>query len=232
MLWSAFILGLFGSFHCVGMCAPIALAIRGKNRQPFFLFTDKLLYNLGRITTYAFLGNIAGILGQSLVWIVGYQVYISALLGVGFILMGVFSSNPDQIINKVPFFKSFVKTIQNTMALKLQGASWDTHFFLGVLSGFLPCGLVYAALAAALTTSTALEGMAYMALFGLGTLPLMLLVSVAGQLISVQWRNRIRKIYPFLFILIGFVMIWRAYAIGIAPEVTLDAGSQPALFCH
>lgn len=84
MIWTAFIWGLLGSFHCVGMCGPIALALAGKDRNKYLF--NKLLYNSGRAITYSLLGGLVGMLGFSLS-LAGVQQWVSIVLGLSIIAL-------------------------------------------------------------------------------------------------------------------------------------------------
>ena len=112
-----------------------------------------------------------------------------------------------------------------------QQRTFYSFFFIGMLNGLLPCGLVYLAVAGASATSGAIEGASYMALFGAGTLPVMLSVIVAGNFISVNIRNHIRKAMPYVILLIGILFILRGLNIGI-PYVSPKMDKGKVHSCH
>lgn len=206
MLLSALLLGFFGSFHCLGMCGPIALAMRTPQSSRLALLGNRLLYHIGRMSAYATIGGIAGLLGQAL-FFSGFQTYLAYISGGLMIVLGLFAVNLDTVLLNVPAFQRFYQKVATVLGQQLQHNRGT--FVIGYLNGFLPCGLVYMALFGALATGNLLEGMGYMALFGLGTLPLMLATSLAGQFVQVRWRNLMRKAYPILFILLGVLFIAR-----------------------
>lgn len=107
----------------------------------------------------------------------------------------------------------------------------SSFFFIGSLNGLLPCGLVYLAVAGASVTSGPAEGAAYMALFGTGTLPVMLCVIVAGNFISANIRNQIRKAMPFFILLIGVLFILRGLNLGI-PYISPEISKDEVHSCH
>ncbi|MEN7546407.1 sulfite exporter TauE/SafE family protein [Rapidithrix thailandica] len=213
MVWTAFLLGMMGSFHCLGMCGPIALAIQGKTQNTWKLLIERLLYNLGRAFTYSLLGAIAGLIGQSLAFVLGYQLYITFLLGVFMLCVGLFAINPDHLLSRLPLIGSWMNWVRQQLGLYLKKAGFSTYFTIGMLNGFLPCGLVYMGLTGALASGNALNGMGYMFLFGLGTLPMMFSVAVAGKFVQLHIRNLVKKLYPVLFIAMGVFFMYRAWHI-------------------
>ena len=138
-LWLAFVVGLGGSFHCVGMCGPIALALPRQNRRRSFI-VGRLLYNAGRITTYMILGGICGTLGYAAHW-TGFQQSLSILLGITLIL-GVAIPALSRRVGSMPG----LTWIKNKLAYLLQARSQSTLYMIGVLNGLLPCGFLYVGL--------------------------------------------------------------------------------------
>ncbi len=112
-----------------------------------------------------------------------------------------------------------------------QQRTFSSFFFIGTLNGLLPCGLVYLAVAGASATSGPSEGAAYMALFGAGTLPVMLSVVVAGNFISVNIRNHIRNAMPYMILLIGVLFILRGLCLGI-PYISPKISKGEIHSCH
>lgn len=209
-LWTGFTLGLLGSFHCIGMCGPIALAIPGENRSTGSMFFKGLLYNFGRILTYAFIGFVFGILGLGAT-IAGYQNILSIVLGSLIIVFALFPhlKLPGQA---KAFYADFSGRLTKHISTLYKSNSRFSSFFIGLLNGFLPCGFVVTALAAALITSTTFHSALYMALFGLGTLPVMLLMNMAPGFISPKLRSRLRPFSAYFAIIIGLLLIWRGYS--------------------
>lgn len=215
------------------MCGPIAMALHKGGGSPLRLLSERLLYNLGRTATYTLLGLAAGGLGQALVWVVGYQVYLTALLGVGMLLMGLFSANPDRWLLRFPALGGLFTGVRKALGSWMRKAGLHTFFTIGLLNGFLPCGLVYVALGNAIAMGSFAEGARYMLAFGLGTLPLMFAAAVAGEYIQLRWRDAVRKLYPVVFALMGLLLCWRAYQIGTSPTTQRDpANIQTGVSCH
>lgn len=209
-LWTAFTLGLLGSFHCIGMCGPIALAIPGENRTPRAMFSRGLLYNSGRILTYALIGAVFGLLGMGAT-IAGYQHILSITLGV---LIIVFALFPHMKLpgNVNSWYTDFTQNLTSLISGLYKRKSNFSSFLIGMLNGFLPCGFVVTALAAALITSSIFHSAAYMALFGLGTLPTMLMMNMAPGFISPKIRSKLRPFTTYFAIIIGLILIWRGYS--------------------
>ncbi|TAE01163.1 MAG: sulfite exporter TauE/SafE family protein [Bacteroidetes bacterium] len=199
---TAFITGILGSFHCVGMCGSIVLAVQSKNWQ------NGLLYHLGRCLTYAILGLMFGFFGKGL-YVAGFQQNISIILG---FLMILFVLLPNQ---NFPFlYQFYTKVKQYLQPFHIQNKSVSA-FVLGFLNGLLPCGLVYVAIFAAISTADAYYGALYMFLFGLGTIPMLLLLSISQKMLSVKWRTQFVKIVPVFVVVVGILLILRGLNLDI-----------------
>lgn len=210
IFFTAFLTGLLGSFHCVGMCGPIALALPQIGHTTSQKVWSRLLYNFGRITTYALLGILLGTFGLGLK-LAGWQQSISIASGVLIILTVIISNN---VIEKA-LGHSFRKISGKWMGKLFSQQQYSSLFLIGILNGLLPCGFVYIALIGAVATQNTLQGALFMTLFGLGTLPMMFGVSMVGQFISQQIRNRINQWVPVFAILIGALFILRGLGLGI-----------------
>ena len=207
ILWSAFLVGIVGSMHCVGMCGPIALALPYQSSTKLGQVANILLYNFGRILTYAALGILIGFFGKTFA-IAGMQVYVSIGLGILLLLIAIFTINVERNLLRIPFVNKLNSWVKLKMAKLLREAKRSTLFSLGMLNGLLPCGLVYMAIVGAVSTGSIWQGSAYMALFGLGTLPLMLSTALLGQFVPLRWRNQMRKLIPVF--LVAFAILIHA----------------------
>lgn len=214
MLWSAIVLGLAGSFHCMAMCGPIAFALPiGKSSRLKAIFQISL-YHLGRISTYAFIGVIFGVMGRGL-YLAGFQQRLSILMGVIMIFIVLI---PNTVFNKFNLSTSLYKIIgllKSKLSFYLNQKSLGSLFLIGLFNGFLPCGLVYMALIGSISTGSAIKGSFYMVLFGLGTIPMMTLAFIFGNFMSVTLRNKIQKAIPVFVIIIGILFILRGLGLGI-----------------
>jgi sulfite exporter TauE/SafE len=232
MFLSAIIFGLLGSFHCIGMCGPIAfmLPIDRKNKTKGFF--QILSYHLGRLFSYSLIGLLFGFLGKGF-YFFGFQQQLSIIVGVSMILVVLF----PVFFAKVNLSKSITKVIskvKNALGKELKKKRNDTFFTIGFLNGFLPCGLVYMAVFGALATTNAFSGSLYMFIFGLGTIPLMTAVVYLGNFTKGSLRKNIQKMIPIVVVIIGVLFILRGLGLGIpyiSPTPVLDIVSNNST-CH
>ncbi|HZR18059.1 MAG TPA: sulfite exporter TauE/SafE family protein [Verrucomicrobiae bacterium] len=208
--FAAIFLGLVGSLHCAGMCGPLALALPATGRTRLGFLSGRLAYNLGRIITYCLLGVIFGLLGRTLV-LAGIQRWVSIALGV-LLIIGLFSSRKLAVWRPVIIL---VEKLKFRMTNLLRRRSFVSLLSLGVLNGFLPCGLVYVACAGAVATGGLVSGVEYMAGFGLGTVPLMLGIGLSGHLFPMALRLQLRKAIPVSVFLLASLLILRGLGLGI-----------------
>ncbi|GGG88972.1 membrane protein [Polaribacter pacificus] len=224
MLFSAIIFGLLGSFHCIGMCGPIAFMLPVDRNNPTKRFLQITMYHFGRLLTYALLGLLFGLLGKGF-YLFGFQQQLSIVIGVLMILMVLL---PKKLLNKysisTPIYKAF-SGVKNALGKELKKKRVDTFFTIGFLNGFLPCGLVYMAIFASIATANALQGSIYMFLFGLGTIPLMTAFVYLGNFTSGMFRKRIQQFIPFAVCVIAVLFILRGLGLGIpyvSPKPVVD----------
>ena len=229
MLWSALILGLLGSFHCVGMCGPIAFMLPVDRSNSLRKVSQIFTYYLGRLIAYSLIGLFFGLIGKSL-YIFGLQQQLSIAIGV---LMIIVVLIPVQTFNKYNFSKPIYKLIskvKSALGAALKKKTADTFLTIGFLNGFLPCGLVYMAVFASIAMPNTAQGSLYMALFGLGTIPLMTTAIYIGKFLNSTIKHRIQKAIPVFVILIGILFILRGLGLGIpylspAPIMEMASGS-------
>lgn len=211
---AALTLGLLGSFHCVGMCGPIALALPLGRESWFTKIIGAILYNLGRTITYGLMGALFGLFGQGLV-LAGFQDVISIALGTIMILSVFFPLLFSKTRSIESYIASFTGNLKESLRKLFARNSYPSLFFIGILNGLLPCGLVYMAIAGALATGNVISGTLFMLLFGLGTAPMMFGISVISSSVSVIVRNKIRKVIPVFIVLLGIIFILRGLNLGI-----------------
>ena len=228
-LLSALILGLSGNIHCLGMCGPIALSIpiRDVNR-----FLGAIIYNLGRILTYTLFGAVFGLFGEGLQLFI-YQQHISIVIGSLILLSLVF---PVLFKGKLAHYLGLNKqflVLKSRFKKYWNRSSYSSLLVLGVLNGFLPCGLTYIALAGCLALGNIQESMLFMAIFGLGTLPVMLALPLISLRIKQGLMFRFRKLAPIFVLCFGLFLILRGAGLGI-PFVSpkLNNHSQIEVRCH
>jgi uncharacterized protein len=223
LILAAFTIGLLGSFHCVGMCGPLALSLPINSDSFRSKFSGSLLYNAGRIVTYSAFGLVFGAIGKS-VALFGYQQWLSILLGV---LIIVFIILPKQItvMSKKNIVMRFFENLRTSLGQLFFKQNNSSLFSIGLLNGLLPCGLVYMAAAGAVATGDITKSVLFMAFFGLGTLPMMWSVAFFGNYISIGIRKKIRKAYPYMMMVMACLLILRGMGLGIpyvSPKVDIE----------
>ena len=214
MLCSAFILGLISSLHCVGMCGPIAMMLPVDHQNEAKKVTQIITYHLGRLTAYATIGLIFGLLGRGF-FLAGLQQKMSIFIGLAMIFVVLI---PERIFSKYNCSKPVYKVISNlksSLGKQFKNKSYKSLFTIGLLNGFLPCGMVYVALFGAIAMQSAGLGVLYMLLFGLGTIPLMTIVVYIHSLLKLPFRNKIQKAIPYVAVIIGVLFILRGLGLGI-----------------
>lgn len=232
-LWTAFIIGLAGSLHCIGMCGPIAIALPLRDESKYRLLIGRLLYNSGRIITYALLGMIFGFIGSGF-FIGGYQQILSIALGLLMLLTLFLPSKYAAYLTGARLHEKMTGKIRGLWRKLMRKNSVGSLFLIGLLNGFLPCGLVYIAIAGSISTGTAWGGALYMALFGLGTFPVMLVMSLVGQILSFKMKLHLRKLLPVGVIILASLFILRGLSLGIpyiSPKIEKQASGQTTVDC-
>lgn len=218
-------LGFLGSFHCVGMCGPIALTLPVQHLGGWRKMGGILLYNAGRIVTYMLLGLVFGWLGQQF-YLGGWQQGLSIGLGVLLLAAVVFGK-------LTPKFK--LGWVQRTLGQLLARRSTGTLFAIGFLNGFLPCGLVYMAVAGAIATGSVWGGALFMVAFGAGTLPAMAAVAWFSQLLGMKGRLAVRRAMPYVVGVMAVLLILRGLNLGIpyvSPEMHPHTEKVIEKCCH
>ncbi len=235
MAWliSGFMLGLMGSLHCVGMCGPLALSLPLSAKSKRSRLWGSFLYNAGRVIMYMLLGAVLGAIGYSFV-LVGYQKWLS--IGLGFLLLASFAAMKFLSGKfRLGLTESFFKWVRQKISSLFSYQQWWALFAIGLLNGLLPCGLVYLAIAMSLAGSTPLHSALLMGTFGLGTLPLMWMVSFFGSFILVKQRLMLKKVLPVLTLLMGCLLILRGLELGIpyiSPSFSGQSHHEHNIICH
>lgn len=215
MLYSALIFGLISSLHCIGMCGPIAMMLPVDRSNPTKKVIQIMLYQIGRLSAYTSLGLIFGILGKGF-YMAGIQQHISIIVGILMILIVLI---PERLFMKYNFSKPVYKLLSNvktSLGNQFKRKSPDALFTIGLLNGFLPCGLVYAALFGAIAMQNVTLGVTYMLLYGLGTIPMMSAVVYISNFLSIPLRSKMQKIIPLVTVIIGTLFILRGLGLDIA----------------
>ncbi len=213
-IFTPFMIGLVGSLHCIGMCGPIVLALPYNTKSALSLVWGRVVYNIGRIMTYSLMGAFAGLFANKFL-LAGFQSYASIILGA---IIIVYLILPKKV--KASFANNIVyKTISNWLNYFYNNFkandTFGYYFIFGLVNGLLPCGLVYVALIGSFTAGNFIYGFINMFAFGLGTFPVMLLTSMATKFITLNIRNKVAKIVPYLTFLLAVLFILRGLNLGI-----------------
>ncbi len=214
MLYSAFIFGLISSLHCIGMCGPIAMMIPVERNNPTKKATQIITYHLGRLSAYATIGLVFGLVGKGF-FLAGIQQRLSIFIGIAMIVAIL---TPERVLANYNFSKPvfrLVSKIKSSLGKQFNNKSYQSLFTIGLLNGFLPCGMVYVALFGAIAMQSVPFGVLYMLLFGIGTIPLMSSVTYLNSFMTLSFRNRVQKAIPYVGVTIGILFILRGLGLGI-----------------
>lgn len=230
MLLTAFFFGLISSLHCIGMCGPIAMMLPVERKNPAKKTLQILTYHLGRLSAYGSIGLLFGLLGKGF-YLAGVQQQLSIFLGV---LMIVTMLIPENIFARYNFSKpvfKIISSVKSKLGSQFKNKSFKSFFTIGLLNGFLPCGMVYVALFGAMAMQSPGFGILYMILFGLGTVPLMSSVAYLNSFLTNTVRNKIQKAIPYMAVFIGVLFVIRGLGLGIpylSPStINLYVAAQP-----
>jgi len=201
-IWAGLLLGIGGSFHCLGMCGPLVLMMHGQNRKPYTF----LLHHLGRTLGYFILAAVLYSIGESTHWM-GWQNGI-AILGGAVFLMGW-----------IPFFQKssalvlhpFRKFISHHLPQQIM---WK-NFLLGLMNGWLPCGWSISAIGAALLFQNPWQGFVFILLFGLGSSPALIGLVWSGERLQKKWPWIQHRWTRITMATLGLLLILRGANLGI-----------------
>lgn len=225
MIWVALLLGLGGSLHCAAMCGPLVFSvqnswgIRGVNGS-------LLMYHGGRILGYVLLGFAFSFIKTPL-YLFNLQQYISLLSGI-LLLLFVFK-------NHVPGIRELMAYISKKLSVAM-GKQYGKKAglpFIGFLNGLLPCGLSYAAAAVSVAQPSLGEGLAFMVLFGAGTLPMFLASSFVGKRLQFNTLKRVQKYMNYSMVLVGLLLVLRGSGLDIPYlSPSMDVETSEMNCCH
>jgi sulfite exporter TauE/SafE len=220
---TALALGIFSSMHCIGMCGPIALAIPIIKKNFATTLFSMLAYNIGRIISYSTLGLVAGAIGAGFYNSINQRWFSvsSGIIIILWVLIPVLNPENWKWLRGNMLFSS----LRSSIGKLLKKKSVPAILFIGMLNGLLPCGMVYIALAAAIAVGGVFNGGVYMFFYGLGTLPLMLILGFSWQMITPRFKKRVSKLSPVLVAMVGLILILRGLELGIP---ILSPGFSPS----
>lgn len=211
---SALTIGFMGSFHCIGMCGPIALTLPVAHLSGYKKLLGILLYNIGRVLTYGIIGLCFGWIGKEINFF-GWQQVLSIALGLLMLFYCLNQIRPVYTSKKLLLVQYWQKYIAPFYLKLLRSTSFYATTLIGLLNGILPCGLVYIAIAGSITAANPFEGGLFMMLFGIGTIPSMFFLSLFGSFASIKMRNIIKVSSPIVIGCVGLLMILRGLNLNI-----------------
>ncbi|MES9868163.1 MAG: sulfite exporter TauE/SafE family protein [Sedimenticola sp.] len=218
---SAFVVGLLGGVHCVGMCGGIVGAMtfgltEQKRTNLLSMLPYQLAYNLGRMGSYVVAGAIMGGLGVLLAQLMPVyyaQRVLMGLAGLFMILLGLYLAGWWMVLNRVERLGGLLwKRIEPLARRLLPVQSSGQALLVGAAWGWIPCGLVYSMLINAVSSGGALNGAALMLAFALGTLPNLLVMGMlAGAAARLSRSDVARRVAGLMVILFGLYTLWQAF---------------------
>jgi sulfite exporter TauE/SafE len=223
------------------MCGPLAAALPLPGSRQNSLLLGSFLYNLGRAMTYALLGILTGLFGQSLALWINPQL-LSILFG-SLIILWALGQWLGVQLPKSSLIEKPLKNLRKHMAQWFQQKSFRGVFAIGLLNGLLPCGLVYMALAASIGLGTWYGGSLFMLLFGLSTFPALMAVNLLPKLMGKKVNLGFQKWAPALALVVGMLLVVRGLNLGIpyvSPKMVVEeqtnaqgeAIPQARMECH
>jgi sulfite exporter TauE/SafE len=225
----ALTMGLLSSFHCIGMCGPIALALPVQKGSRLQQMGGLLSYNIGRAFSYAMLGTVIGVFGNTIA-LMGWLQYVTLAAGVAMLVYALWPSRFGAVLHTPKFWQRSINSIKKGMSALLRSRKTYGWLLLGMLNGLLPCGLVYLALATSVATGSMLGGALFMFAFGLGTMPMMMAVGFLKNRFTPALRSRFHQITPVFVAIAGIWLLMR----GTFIEYHRDDHRPPAgiTICH
>lgn len=218
-----FLAGLLGGVtHCAGMCGPFVLgqttarlaAVPAARMSEFHRLAGAALlpYHAGRATTYALLGTLSASTVGLVIRVAGFGWAAAAMLTIATFVLAIAGLSPLRDLAKALVGNRFWRNRPLAIVSHLAAAPMGWRgYALGVLLGFIPCGLVYGALAAAAATADPVSGALAMAAFALGTAPALVGVGWLGQLAPVAWRGRLARLAPAVLLVNAGMAAWLAW---------------------
>ncbi len=229
VLGIGFLMGFIGSVHCIGMCGPLTMALPFSQQKSFFKYISMALYHFGKILSYASLGLIVGLFGKQ-IFVIDSQQSLSIIIGILMLIyvVWVYLVKINAKLNPLQFIQTPVLKALTTL---FKNKNLYVFIFLGFLNGLLPCGMVYLALGSAMSTGQPYYAALFMAFFGIGTMPALLMVALGGQMVGFEWRRKLQKVLPVFIIGMGVMLILRGMNLGI-PLLSPHMVVNNIISCH
>jgi uncharacterized protein len=211
VVMTGLLIGAAGNIHCIAMCGPLALLLPIHNKKSSDKILAIFMYNIGRATSYAFMGFCIGLFSNVL-FIVGFQQTVSVFAGIVLLIISFtsFFKTTNSTFTKYKFY------IQNCLTKQINKlSSFKSFYVFGVFNGLLPCGLVYMAVATAITTGSVINSMLLMLAFGIGTFPLLISLQIFQTTILSSLRSKAKKLLPIVTLFIAILLVIRGLGLEI-----------------
>ena len=225
----AFIMGLTGSLHCAGMCGPIIWVMPFQVLNGWKKWIGIALYHIGRITVYALMATV--LFSFKSLFQPQIQQYVSIVLGALLLVVGLATFFPSRFNVTMPWTGFVRKKLGHFMGQPSLGSLLAT----GMLNGLLPCGLVYMALSATMAAQTVQTAVVLMYAFGIGTAPMLVVLTVLKDRTKLLHQMQFRKFVPVVMLFFGSLFILRGLNLGIpylSPKVQMEETAIKADCCH
>lgn len=210
-----FLIGLLGGMHCIGMCGGFVALYSLRDRGGRSSLPEHVLYNFGRITTYSLLGGVMGWIGSFSAYLSSYKGIPGAVLllaGAVVVLMGLNMLGVGgkrglleyDVVTSLPVFRRTVRALLHSRT------PWGVFLF-GALLGLLPCGLLYPVLMHAAVSGRFYSGFLSLAVFGLGTVPVLMAFGTVISRIQQHLRLALYRLAAGLIVLLGIQTLLRGF---------------------
>jgi len=207
--------------HCIGMCGPLMLAVPSSAQTRWKFILERTLYNFGRTLTYGIMGALLGVVGKNV--LLNVQQDASIVLGLIILLTVLIPLGLKSKLEKFSPLNAVYTFVRQKFSVLLRQRGTVALFFLGMVNGLLPCGLVYTALLGAVAVADVWYSALFMIVFGIGTIPALVAVSLTGKILSVKFRSILTRVIPVFSIMLALILILRGMNLGIpliSPKIT------------
>jgi len=219
-----FVIGILTSLHCVAMCGGINLAQSAKSsKNEEGTILPNVLYNLGRVISYTFMGGIVGALGSVFSLGGGLRGAVAIFAGVFMVIMGL------NMLNVFPWLRRFNLRMPKFIGRKISKKKVGKHssFYIGLLNGLMPCGPLQSMQLFALSTGSFYAGALSMFVFSIGTVPLMFALGALNSKLNKKFTKKMMSVCATLVVVLGFAMLSNGLALSgvLVPKLQSTSGS-------
>ena len=231
-LWTIFMVALLGSVgHCIGMCGGFVVAYSTAKIPPertrLFQSLAHVLYSSGRIASYMLIGAVFGYLGSAVNFSLGAKGVLFVVIGLLMVIIAFSLSGKIRFLTVIEHSMVETKLFKKLFQSVIKSKSLPSFFYMGILNGLIPCGLVYFFATAAIASGSALMGAVVMAVFGLATVPALFILGMVSSFISqMTWRKHVLSAAAVLIALYGIYTGYKGYLMISQPEVIKEKMMQ------